>query len=352
MPPSRKNRIAIIGAGAWGTALANLAARTGSGQTSTEVLLWSRDPSHVDEMRATGVNARHLPGVPLLSDVNPTAEPAQIEGADLVLAVVPAQALRPVLESFANHLAEGVPIIVCAKGIERMSGLFLSEVVATVLPRNPPAVLSGPSFAKEVAQGLPTAVTLAAKDGDLAAKLAGALAGAAFRLYTSTDIRGVEIGGAAKNVLAIASGIAAGRGLGASAAGALIARGFAELSRFGSAYGAETATLVGLSGLGDLVLTCTSALSRNYSLGVALGRGLAVAEALAHGGLCEGVHSCGALLDLAHAKAIDMPIAAAVDAVLAERITIEDSIAGLLARPSKAEFAAGEQSRPRSTSRG
>jgi glycerol-3-phosphate dehydrogenase (NAD(P)+) len=341
MPPNRKNRIAILGAGAWGTALANLAARTGA-DGSAEVMLWSRDLAHVAEMGATGFNARHLPGVQLLSNVNPIAEPAQIEGADLVLAAVPAQALRPVLESFAAYLAEDVPVIVCAKGIERTTGLFLSEVVASVLPNNPPAILSGPSFAKEVAQGLPTAVTLAAQDSDLAAKLAGLLAGPAFRLYTSSDIRGVEIGGAAKNVLAIASGIAAGRGLGASAAGALIARGFAELSRFGRAYGAETSTLVGLSGLGDLVLTCTSALSRNYSLGIELGRGLAVAEALAHGGLCEGVHSCGGLLDLAHAKDIDMPIAAAVDAVLAERITIEDSIAGLLARPSKAEFAPGE----------
>src|SRR5262249_2436142 len=342
MPPSRKSRIAVLGAGAWGTALANLAAHTGSGETGTKVLLWSRDPAHVKEMRATGVNARHLPGVPLLSNIDPIAEPEQIEGADLVLAAVPAQALRPVLNSCAAHLTEGVPLIVCAKGIERTPGLFLSDVVASILPNNPPGVLPGRRFEREVGAGPPPAVTLAAHDVDLAAKLAGLLSGPAFRLYTSTDIRGVEIGGAAKNVLAIASGIAAGRGLGASAAGALIARGFAELSRFGSAYGAETATLVGLSGLGDLVLTCTSALSGNYSLGVGFGRGLAVAEALAHGGLCEGVHSCGALLDLAHAKAIDMPIAAAVDAVLAERITIEDSIAGLLARPSKAEFAAGE----------
>ncbi len=342
MPQSHKCRIAVLGAGAWGTALANLAARGGEG--GAEVMLWARDPAHADEMRATGVNARRLPGVPLLSNVSPIADPAQVEGAGIVLAVVPAQALRPVLNTFAAYLPEGVPVVVCAKGIERTSGLFLSEVVAAVLPKNPPAVLSGPSFAMEVAAGLPTAVTLAAHDAGLAATLAGALAGPAFRLYTSSDIRGVEIGGAAKNVLAIASGIAAGRGLGASAAGALIARGFAELSRFGRAYGAETATLVGLSGLGDLVLTCTSALSRNYSLGVALGSGIAAMEALTHGGLCEGAYTCGALLDLARAKAIDMPIAAAVDAVLAGRISIEDSIAGLLARPAKPEFAHGGRS--------
>jgi glycerol-3-phosphate dehydrogenase (NAD(P)+) len=340
MPQSHKSRIAVLGAGAWGTALANLAARPGD-RDGAEVMLWSRDPAHVDEMRATGVNARHLPGIPLLSNVNPIAEPAGIEGADLVLAAVPAQALRAVLEGFASYLAKSVPVIVCAKGIERATGLFMSQVAASVLPNNPPAVLSGPSFAKEVAAGLPTAVTIAAQDGALAAKLASVLASPAFRLYSSSDIRGVEIGGAAKNVLAIASGIAAGRGLGSSAAGALIARGFAELSRFGRAYGAETATLAGLSGLGDLVLTCTSAMSRNFSLGVELGRGISASEALAHGRLCEGAYTCGALLDLAHAKNIEMPIASAVDNVLAERITIEDSIAGLLARPSKAELDIG-----------
>jgi glycerol-3-phosphate dehydrogenase (NAD(P)+) len=338
MPPNRKYRIAILGAGAWGTALANLAAR-GSGDGGSEVMLWARDLAHVAEMRATGVNARHLGGVPLLSNVHPIANAEEMRGAELILAVVPAQALRSALESFAPYVTSGVPVVICAKGIERATGQFLSEVAASVLPNNPPAILSGPSFAREVAQGLPTAVTLAAHDKDLAARLAGLLATPSFRLYSSSDVRGVEIGGAAKNVLAIASGIAAGHGLGASAGAALIARGFAELSRFGGAYGAETATLVGLSGLGDLVLTCTSAMSRNYSLGFELGRGSGIAEATAHGGLCEGMHSCGALIDLAHAKDIDMPIAAAVDAVLAERITVEEAIADLLARPQKAEFA-------------
>ncbi|MCI0599878.1 MAG: NAD(P)-dependent glycerol-3-phosphate dehydrogenase [Beijerinckiaceae bacterium] len=338
MPPDRKHRIAILGAGAWGTALANLAARRSS-EDDTEVMLWARDPAHVAEMRATGVNARHLPGIPLLSNVHPIAEPTEAQGAEILLAAVPAQALRKVLEAFADHVAGGVPVVVCAKGIERSTGLFLSDIVSALLPNNPPAILSGPSFAKEVAQGRPTAVTLAAQDGDLAAKLANSLLAPAFRLYSSSDVRGVEIGGAAKNVLAIASGIAAGRGLGASAGAALIARGFAELSRFGTAYGAKAATLMGLSGLGDLVLTCTSAMSRNYALGAALGRGLTAAEAVAQCGLCEGMHTCGALVDLAHAKDIDMPIAAAVDAVLAERIAVEEAIASLLARPSKAEFA-------------
>ncbi|MGH6839534.1 MAG: NAD(P)H-dependent glycerol-3-phosphate dehydrogenase [Methylocella sp.] len=340
MAPNRKRQVAVLGAGAWGTALANLAARP-TGEEEIEVTLWARDAAHVAEMRATGINARHLPGVPLLSNVRPIAEPAEAKGAEVVLAAVPAQALRPVLQIFAPHLtAAGAPVVVCAKGIEHATGLFLTEVAAGVLPGNPRAILSGPSFAADVARGLPTAVTLAALDGDLAAMLAGQLTAPSFRLYSSADVRGVEIGGAAKNVLAIASGIAAGRGLGASAGAALVARGFAELSRFGQAHGAGAATLMGLSGLGDLVLTCTSAMSRNYALGVAMGRGLTPAEAMARSGLCEGVHTCGVLVDLARAKDIDMPIASAVDAVLAERIGVEEAIVGLLARPSKAEFAA------------
>src|SRR5579883_983904 len=304
MPPNQKRRTAVLGAGAWGTALANLAARSG-GREEAEVTLWARDPAHVAEMTATGVNARYLPGVPLHSAIHPTADPADIKGADLILAVVPAQALRQVLEMFAPHVAGGVPIII---------------------------------FAKEVAKGLPTAVTLAAHDGKLAAALAAMLAAPFFRLYSSSDVRGVEIGGAAKNVLAIASGIAAGRGLGASAGAALIARGFAELARFGRAYGADPATLSGLSGLGDLVLTCTSHQSRNFSFGFALGQGLTLAEAATRSGLCEGAHTCGVLVDLAHAKEIEMPIAEAVDAVLAERITVDEAIGDLLARPFKPEF--------------
>lgn len=336
MPMGSSRRIGVLGAGAWGTALANLAARTNA---ETEIALWARDAAHVEEMSATGVNARRLPGVPLLSNVHPTTNLAQMSDCDMILAVVPAQALRSVLEAAAIHVGRGAPVVVCAKGIEHSTGLFMTEVVGAVLPESPPAILSGPSFAADVAQGLPTAVTLAAHDGDLAANLAAMLAAPWFRLYSSSDVRGVEIGGAAKNVLAIANGVAAGRGLGASAGAALVARGFAELSRFGRAHGAEPGTLMGLSGLGDLVLTCTSPMSRNYSLGVALGRGLSVTEATSRGGLAEGVHSCGILVDLANGKGVEMPIAAAVDAVLAERISVDDAIAALLARPSKAELA-------------
>ncbi|MEW6437229.1 MAG: NAD(P)H-dependent glycerol-3-phosphate dehydrogenase [Pseudomonadota bacterium] len=328
------DHIAVLGAGAWGTVLANLAARN-----AAKVHLWARDTAHAAEMAATGVNARRLPGIPLAFNVVPTAALEDAAEASVIFLAVPAQAVRQTCTALAGNVALGVPLIICAKGIERASGLFLSDVIGEILPANPPAVLSGPSFAEDVAKGLPTAVTLAADGEDQAAMLARTLAAPWFRLYHSRDIRGVEIGGAAKNVLAIASGIAAGRGLGASAGAALIARGFAELSRFGRAFGAEVTTLAGLSGLGDLVLTCTSGQSRNFSLGLALGQGHDVASARADGQLTEGVFTSGVLVDLAHQKNIDMPISEAVDAVLAERIGIDAAIEALLARPAKSELA-------------
>ncbi|HXW71706.1 MAG TPA: NAD(P)H-dependent glycerol-3-phosphate dehydrogenase [Methylocella sp.] len=337
MPSHPCPRIGVLGAGAWGTALANLAAQPRA-NAEPRVLIWARDPAHVAEMTAAGANSRYLPGVPMRANVAPVADPAILTGVEFVLAAVPVQVMRQVLQIFAPYIGGDAPIILCAKGIEHATGKFLSEVARDVLPGNPRAILSGPSFAKEVAQGLPAAVTLAALDDSLAAAIAGRLAAPSFRLYSSSDVRGVEVGGAAKNVLAIASGIAAGRGLGASAAASLIARGFAELNRFGKAQGAMPETLMGLSGLGDLVLTCTSPLSRNYSLGFALGRGTTLADALEHSGLCEGASTCGVLLSLAKAKRIEMPVTAAVDAVLSEKITIDDAIAELLARPPKAEF--------------
>src|SRR5579862_7792428 len=233
---ANRSHIAVLGAGAWGTALANLAARN-----TAKVHLWARDGAHVEEMAATGVNARRLPGVPLATNIVPTHALEDAADASAIYVVVPAQAVRQTCEALIGTIAPGVPLVICAKGIERASGLFLADLTAEVLPANPPAVLSGPSFAQDVAKGLPTAVTLAAHDEALAADLGKTLAAPWFRLYHSRDIRGVEIGGAAKNVLAIASGIAAGRGLGASAGAALIARGFAELSRFGRAFGADSA---------------------------------------------------------------------------------------------------------------
>ncbi len=332
---SERNRhIAVLGAGAWGTVLANLAARN-----AVKVHLWAHDASHAAEMAATGVNARRLPGVPLAFNVVPTAALEDAATAEVIFLAVPAQALRQTAAALAESVAPGVPLVVCAKGIEQATGLFLSEVIGEILPVNPPAVLSGPSFAEDVAKGLPTAVTLAAQDEEQAAELAKVLTAPWFRLYHSRDIRGVEIGGAAKNVLAIASGIAAGRGLGASAGAALIARGFAELSRFGRGFGAELSTLAGLSGLGDLVLTCSSGQSRNFSLGFALGKGSDVTAARADGQLTEGVFTSGILVDLAHRKNIELPICEAVDAVLAERIGIDAAIEALLARPVKSELA-------------
>jgi len=324
--------IAVLGAGAWGTALANLAAHDG-----TKVLLWARDPDHAAAMAARRRNQKHLPDVPLAGSLEPTSDLTAIASADLILAAVPAQALRGVMECAAPHIAAKVPVIICAKGIERASGLFLSDVLAQILPDNPPVILSGPSFALDVGKGLPTAITLAAKDGALAEALGQRLAVPWVRFYHSTDVRGVEIGGAAKNVLAIAAGIAAGRGLGASACAALIARGFAELSRFGAAFGAEPSTLMGLSGLGDLVLTCGSAQSRNYAFGLALGRGTPMDEAMASGGLVEGAFTCAVLVSLAQSKGVDMPIASAVDAVLSQKLSIAEAIGALLARPAKPE---------------
>ena len=325
-------RIAIIGAGAWGTALANLAARAGA-----TVTLWARDAAHIAEIAATGVNARRLPGVPLAPGIRPTADLAAVAGAEILLLVVPTQAVRAASQALAPILPAGVPVIICAKGIERGTGLFPSQVLAETLPDNPAAILSGPSFAADVARGLPTAVTLAAADEAHAAELAQALAAPWFRLYHSSDLVGVEIGGAAKNVLAIANGIAAGKRLGASAGAALIARGFAELMRFGAAFGADPATLTGLSGLGDLVLTCSSEQSRNFSFGLALGRGASIAGASVDHKLVEGMFTCGILVELARQKSVDMPIAAAVDAVLTETLSIDAAIEALLNRPAKPE---------------
>jgi glycerol-3-phosphate dehydrogenase (NAD(P)+) len=324
-------RIAVLGGGAWGTALANAAALAGR-----DVVLWMRDPDTARALRDARENARYLPGVPLHARVRPTADAARLGSADAALLVVPAQAVRAVTEAIAEALARQAPLVVCAKGIERETGLFLSDAVREARPGAPVAVLSGPSFADDVARGLPTAVTLACAAEDLAEAITAALSGPTLRLYRNTDVRGVEIGGAAKNVLAIACGAVAGRGLGESAKAALTARGFAELMRFARAYGGEPETLMGLSGLGDLVLTCGSAHSRNFAFGERLGRGVSVAEA-AGGKLAEGPFTAGVLVTLARARQVDMPIAEAVDAVIAGRATIDEAIEALMSRPLRAE---------------
>jgi glycerol-3-phosphate dehydrogenase (NAD(P)+) len=322
--------IAILGAGAWGVALANVAARAGH-----DVALWARDAAHVAEIRATG-ESRRLPGVKLHGGVRPEASLDAAAKADLVLAVVPAQATDDLAARLVGLLKPGVPVVLCSKGIERGTGRFMSDIVAARLPDNPPAVLSGPSFAADVSRGLPTAVTLAATDEDLARQIAATLTSSTFRLYHTTDLRGVEIGGAAKNVLAIACGAARGRGLGASAEAALVARGFAELRRFGAAWGARPDTLMGLSGLGDLVLTCGSEQSRNFALGLALGRGEAPGGA-GHGKLAEGAATAPVLLEMARSRGVEMPIAACVEGLLTGRLGIDEAIEALMTRPSRAE---------------
>ncbi len=323
------DHIAVIGAGAWGSALALTCARAGR-----RVTLWEKDATNAAQLRQLR-ESRFLPGVRLDDGIGLAGDLADAAAAEALLLVVPAQAVRGVAQALAPLLAAGTPVIVCAKGIERRSKKFMSEVIGECAPNAVPAILSGPSFAADVARGLPTAVTLAASDAKLAGELAQAVGSATFRPYHSSDVRGVEIGGAAKNVLAIAAGVVTGRGLGASALAALTTRGFAELVRFGKAYGAKPETMMGLSGLGDLLLTCSSPQSRNFSFGVNLGRGQKP-DAI-HGGLAEGVFTAPVLLDMARERSVDMPISAAVAALLDGTINAETAIASLLARPLKAE---------------
>jgi glycerol-3-phosphate dehydrogenase (NAD(P)+) len=322
--------IAVVGAGAWGTALANAAALAGNAVT-----LWSRDADAAARMQAARENAGSLPGVTLHARVTATARVEDLAHARAVLLVVPAQAIRAATAALPP-LAPETPLVICAKGIERESGRFLSDVVADIRPGAPVAVLSGPSFAADVARGLPTAVALAAHDGGVAQKLAAALTGPTLRVYHGADVRGVEIGGAAKNVLAIACGAVSGRGLGESARAALTARGFAELMRFAAAYGARPETLMGLSGLGDVVLSCASAQSRNFAFGERLGRGVPAAQA-SGSKLVEGAFTASVLVALARAKGIEMPIAEAVDAILAGRLGLDAAVEALMGRPVKAE---------------
>ncbi len=319
--------LAVLGAGAWGTALANVLARD-----ERAVTLVARDPEAAAEMQARRENVRRLPGVALAPSVRVTADPDALAGADTILAVVPTQKLRDALRA-ARPYGNAPTLVLCAKGIERNTGAFPADIARDEWPNASLAVLSGPSFAADVARGLPTAVTLAAEDAREAERLCALIGGKTFRPYASTDLRGVEIGGAGKNVLAIACGVAAGLALGASANAALTARGFAELNRFGRALGERPETLMGLSGLGDLLLTCGSAQSRNFSLGLASGGGARPAEALA-----EGAWTAPVLLDIARAHGVDMPIAASVEAVLAGRCDVARAVAGLLERPFRAEI--------------
>ena len=323
------NVIGVAGVGAWGVALANAAAAAGR-----TVILWGRDEARMRAIIATRRSDR-LPGVDLSQLVEATSDLAELGRCDAILVATPAQSSREIALRLATAPGSAA-LVSCAKGIERGTHAFMTGVLAEAAPDRPRAILSGPSFAADVAAGLPTAVTLASADEDLARALCDALRGPTLRLYHSTDVRGVEIGGAAKNVLAIACGVAAGRGLGASAVAALTARGFAELRRFGEVFGARGSTLMGLSGLGDLVLTCSSPQSRNFAFGLALGRGASAAEAGA-GGLAEGQFSAVALTELARERDVDMPIANCVQALIEGSLDVKAAVSALLARPPKGE---------------
>jgi len=325
------DRIAVLGGGAWGTALANVAARAGR-----KVTLWEYDAANADELSRRR-ESKFLRGVRVEDSIAVTRDLAEAARAEALLLVVPAQAMRSVVKTLSGAMAPRTPIIACAKGIEHGTHKFMTEVISECAPNATPAILSGPSFAADVARGLPTAVTLAAHDETLAADLAKALASRTFRPYQSSDVRGVEIGGAAKNVLAIASGIVTGRGLGASASAALTTRGFAELVRFGRALGARTETMMGLSGLGDLILTCSSPQSRNFSFGINLGKGDAVKDIHGKTGLAEGAFTAPVLLEMARERNVDMPISSAVAAVLAGGMSVDEAIESLLARPIRSE---------------
>jgi glycerol-3-phosphate dehydrogenase (NAD(P)+) len=329
-------RIGIIGGGGWGTALAVVGRRAG-----LDVVLWAREPETVAAINRRHENTGFLPGFKLDPKIRATGELAEACSADLALLAVPAQHLRAVAAAAARVWQPGVAAVLCAKGIEEASGLLLHEVATEVLPGVTVGLLSGPSFAAEVARGLPTAVSFASADPKLRTAVPAALATPEFRIYGTDDLVGTGIGGAVKNVLAIACGIVEGRGLGDNARAALITRGLAEITRLAEAKGGRARTLMGLGGLGDLVLTCTAMQSRNYSLGVELGHGAGLGEVLANrSGVTEGVSSASAVSLLARRLAVELPICSAVDAVLHRGADIDAVIAGLLARPPREEVLA------------
>ena len=323
-------KLGVIGGGAWGTALAQVAASGGR-----ETLLWALEPEVVDSVNARHENGTFLAGIPLNPAIRATSDLGELDACDAWLVVTPAQHMRTVLERAADCEK---PLVLCSKGIEEYSGRMLHHVARETCPGANIAVLSGPTFAHEVAKGLPTAVTLAAEDESLANQLRDRIAQPTFRIYVSDDVAGAEIGGAVKNVLAIACGVVEGKGLGQNARAALIGRGFAEMTRFGLAFGARRETLAGLSGLGDLVLTCSSTSSRNYSLGKGIGEGQSAAELMSNRKtVAEGAFTAPVLARLAREKGIDMPIVDAVDALIAGRANVDEVLGALLSRPPKSE---------------
>lgn len=328
-------RVAVVGAGAWGTALALVAARAGR-----SVRLYGRDPDVVAAIGEQGRNPRYLGDLRLDPGLFATTDPVHaLDGADLVILSVPAQATRASAAALAALVRPGTPVISAAKGLEYGTQAMMTQVIGEAMPTAVPGVLSGPSFAVDVARGLPTAVTVAVSDDATAGAIARALSSQTFRPYASHDLVGVQVGGALKNVLAIASGIVVGRGLGASAQAATTARGFAELTRLAKALGAEAETLMGLSGLGDLVLTATSPQSRNFSLGLAIGAGGSIADLTRRGTkLAEGVHTAAVAVEFAASHGVELPITAAVADVVSEKIDVAGAIDRLMSRPLKREI--------------
>ncbi|HKZ97493.1 MAG TPA: NAD(P)H-dependent glycerol-3-phosphate dehydrogenase [Hyphomicrobiaceae bacterium] len=329
----RVDSVGVIGGGAWGTALAQTLRLAGR-----EVLLWAREAETVDDINVRHVNRTFLPGIALDPELRATGALPDLAASDAVLMAAPAQHVRLVATALAPHARDGQPLVVCAKGLEQATGKLMGQVLSETLPGATLAVLSGPSFAADVARGLPAALTIACRDEGLGRVLAEQLGYRQFRLYWSSDVIGVELGGALKNVLAIAAGIVDGKGLGASAHAAIVTRGFAEMRRLGEALGARPETMMGLSGLGDLVLTCSSPQSRNMSLGRALGRGERLEDVLAaRVSVTEGVYTAAAVARRAQETRIGMPISAAVAAILEGRATVDAAIAELMQRPFKAE---------------
>ena len=326
-------KFGVIGGGAWGTALAQTLATSGR-----DVTLWAFETECSDAINNKHENTLYLPGVKLHPSLRASSDMADLAGVDAILAVAPAQHMRATLANFAPHTSDGLPIVLCSKGIEISTQSFMSEVLVDVLPNTIPVVLSGPSFAIDVAKGLPTAVTLAVEGEDLGARLATAIAAQNFRPYLSTDVLGAEIGGAVKNVLAIACGMVLGKGLGRSAHAALIARGFAEMTRLGAALGAQPNTMTGMCGLGDLVLTCSSEQSRNMSCGLALGQGQTLEEIMSmRTAVTEGVATAPALKQLAANAGVEMPICEAVAAILDGSAEVDSAIEALLSRAYRSE---------------
>ncbi len=330
---SEINKIGVIGGGAWGTALATVAARCGH-----DVLIWAREAEVVDAINQTHENTVFLKDIPLADTIRATGELKALADRDALLAVTPAQVLGEIAAKIAPDLPPGMPFIICSKGIDQKTGMFMADILRRAAPDTIPAILSGPSFARDVAKSLPTAVTLACEDEALAHDLANALNHVTFRPYVSTDVLGAQIGGAVKNVIAIACGIAEGKEFGASARAALTSRGFAELQRFGTALGAKPETLGGLSGLGDLILTCNSAQSRNMSLGIELGRGRPLEDILgSRNSVTEGVYTASALVERAKALNVEMPISSAVHSITSGKASVNDAITELMSRPIRSE---------------